>query len=244
VLAILLAAIPLLRGGFPWMPPWRAPEPAVAPPGAAQPAGTPAPAAPEQSAEPIAVSIDAVPWASIEVDGKYLGVTPLADVRLSPGPHLFRAQLPGGEIRERRVEVGAATRRVVFEAERKPEPETKPPAEPAPPIPAEVPEIAVEAVPYLERELPEITGGPDRELSASQSEPAAQLPASELISVSINATPWATIEIDGEEVGMTPMAGVLLTPGDHEFRVIMADGTILNRTVRIAPDNRHIAFFP
>ena len=50
------------------------------------------------------------------------------------------------------------------------------------------------------------------------------------------------LEIDGEEVGVTPMAGVLLTPGDHEFRARMPDGTVLEETIRIAPDNRHIAF--
>ena len=51
-----------------------------------------------------------------------------------------------------------------------------------------------------------------------------------------------SIEIDGDEIGITPLAGVFLAPGDHDFRVTMPDGTILERTVRIAPDNRHIAF--
>ena len=80
--------------------------------------------------------------------------------------------------------------------------------------------------------------------SAREPEPAPPPPAPEPISVSINATPWATIEIDGEEIGVTPMAGVLLAPGDHEFRVRMPDGTVLEEIVRIAPDNRHIAFAP
>jgi hypothetical protein len=66
--------------------------------------------------------------------------------------------------------------------------------------------------------------------------------APEPISVSINATPWAIIEIDGEEIGETPMSGVLLSPGDHRFRARMSDGTVMERTIRIAPDNRHIAF--
>jgi hypothetical protein len=78
--------------------------------------------------------------------------------------------------------------------------------------------------------------------SAREPEPAPPPAAPEPISVSINATPWATIEIDGEEIGITPMAGVMLAPGDHEFRVRLPDGTVLEEIVRIAPDNRHIAF--
>jgi serine/threonine-protein kinase len=250
VVAIVLAAIPLLRGGFPWMPAIRQAESLVPQPTAVQPPVTPAPsAAPEPTAEPIAVDIEAVPWASIEVDGKYLGVTPLADVSLSPGLHIFRAQMPGGEIREHHVEVGATMRHVVFYADSEPEsvepepevavepvePEPKVAAEPAPPppIPEELPEIVVETIPHLEMELPEVAAEPG---------PAAPAPAPEPISVSINATPWASIEIDGDEIGITPLAGVFLAPGDHDFRVTMPDGTILERTVRIAPDNRHIAF--
>jgi serine/threonine-protein kinase len=252
VVAIVLAGIPLLRGGFPWMPAIRRAESLVPQPVAVQPPVTPAPSAapaPEPTAELIAVDIEAVPWASVEVDGKYLGVTPLADVSLSPGRHIFRAQMPGGEIREHDVEVGATMRHVVFYADSEPEsvepepevavepvePEPEVAAEPAPPppIPEELPEIVVETIPYLERELPEITAEPG---------PAAPAPAPGPISVSINATPWASIEIDGDEIGITPLAGVFLAPGDHDFRVTMPDGTILERTVRITPDNRHIAF--
>jgi type II secretory pathway predicted ATPase ExeA len=304
-IAILLAAIPLLRGGLPWMAARRSGEPAVAPPAAVQPPGTLAPPTPEESVEPIAVNVSAMPWASIEVDGKYLGVTPLEGVPLSPGPHLFRARMPDGEIREHRVEVGPTMRHVVFYAERKPQQTVREPkqaAEPAspPPVPEELPEIAVDAIPYLERELPEIADAPEQVASVREPEPAAPSPAPEPeiaapsappsveepsesavepyrppqeetpeiaippeqvasvrepepaapppapepISVSINATPWATIEIDGDEVGITPLAGVLLAPGDHQFRVLMPDGKILERVVRIAPDNRHIAFSP
>jgi type II secretory pathway predicted ATPase ExeA len=246
-IAILLAAIPLLRGGLPWMAARRSGEPAVAPPAAVQPPGTLAPPTPEESVEPIAVNVSAMPWASIEVDGKYLGVTPLEGVPLSPGQHLFRARMPDGEIREHRVEVGPTMRHVVFYADRKRQQSVREPkqaAEPAPPppIPGELPEIAVDAIPYLERELPEIAVAPEQVASVREPEPAAPPPAPEPISVSINATPWATIEIDGDEVGITPVAGVLLAPGDHQFRVVMPDGTVLERIVRIAPDNRHIAF--
>jgi hypothetical protein len=297
----------------------------------------PAPPAPEESAERIAVNINATPWASIEVDGEYRGVTPLAGVLLPPGLHVFRARMADGEIREHRVEVGPTMRHVVFYAELSPEEIEREPemaAEPAPPPPVpeelpesavapsqplreEVPEIAVapepmpsarepepapppralepgmaavpapsppvpealpgiavessqlpqEGVPELavevllpsplpeeppeiavepseppREDVPEIAVAPERVASAREPEPAPPPPAPAPISVSINATPWATIEIDGEEIGVTPMAGVLLAPGDHEFRVRMPDGTVLEEIVRIAPDNRHIAF--
>ncbi len=79
-------------------------------------------------------------------------------------------------------------------------------------------------------------------VSLRKAEPAPPPQAPEPISVSINATPWAIIEIDGKEIGETPMANVLLAPGDHRFRARMSDGTVMERTIRITPDNRHIAF--
>jgi len=363
VVAALLIAFPLLRGGLPWLlatpgadrvaAPPVAVQPAAAPPAAVQPPempAPPAPPAPEESQERIAVNINATPWASVEVDGEYLGVTPLAGVLLPPGLHVFRARMADGEVREHRVEVGPTMRHVVFYAELgaeeiEPVPETPPaplspvpeelsdvavePAEPpreevreisiapvqlpsprapepAPPPP--VPEPAVAAVPapplaseptvaavpappppVPEEVLPEIaveSSQPSREAvsklavevllpsplpeepaetaagpsepprekvpetsvrtqqvaSAREPEPAPPHAVPQPISVSINATPWATIEIDGEEIGVTPMAGVLLAPGDHTFRVRMPDGAVREEIVRIAPDNRHIAF--
>jgi hypothetical protein len=136
-----------------------------------------------------------------------------------------------------------------------PEPETaspflppsaeEPPAiavEPSPPTEEPLPETAAAALVSPQEETPEIAVAPEQVASARAPEPAPLPPPPEPISVSINATPWATIEIDGEEIGITPMAGVLLAPGDRQFRVIMPDGTVLERIVRIAPDNRHIAF--
>ena len=353
VIAILLAAIPLLRGEFPWQFATRGAGPAP-PPAAVPPPEVPAPPAPEESGERIAVNINATPWASIEVDGEYRGVTPLAGVLLPPGLHVFRARMADGEIREHRVEVGPTMRHVVFYAElspeeiegepevptapaplppvpealpevavepappppapealpeaavapsqppreeapeivvapepmpsaREPEPAPPPPAPepvvaavPAPPppvpealpeiavessqppqeaarelpveillpspLPVEPPEIAVEPSEPPREDVPEIAVARERVASAREPEPAPPPPAPAPISVSINATPWATIEIDGEEIGVTPMAGVLLAPGDHTFRVRMPDGTVREEIVRIAPDNRHIAF--
>jgi type II secretory pathway predicted ATPase ExeA len=273
VLAILLAAIPLFRGGFPWVLDLPTAGPEAAPPAAVQSPETPAPPASEEPVETIAVNINAAPWASIEVDGEHLGETPLANVPLSPGSHVFRARMADGEIREHRVEVGPTMRHVVFSAKPAPEeiepaPERTAAPAPPPPVREEPVEVALDADPYLERALPEITPeveqalpetapeiapapqeetpdvaiAPERVASAPEPEPVPAAPPPEPISVSINATPWATIEIDGEEIGVTPMAGVLLAPGNHQFRVTLPDGRVLEETVRITRGNRHIAF--
>jgi len=119
-----------------------------------------------------------------------------------------------------------------------PPPETSVP----PALDESVEPIAVEPTPPSMEEPPEIAVVPEPAPPVPEPEPVALLPAVEPISVSINATPWATIEIDGDEVGVTPMAGVLLAPGEHQFRVRMPDGTVLEEIIRIAPDHRHIAF--
>jgi hypothetical protein len=340
-IAILLGVTFLLRSGLPWT---------ADTPGAGEPpqavAGSEGAA---DSAETIPVNVNATPWASVEVDGEYLGVTPLADVPLSPGPHLFRARMPDGEIREHRVDVSPTERHVVFYADIPDATDTGPPAAPTPPRVEEPPAASLKATPDLERVSPEPVTGPKQVASVPEPEAAppapepvpepeveppvpvapieeppeiavdvsqpveepspasdVEAPAStreevpeaappterlaaareperavpreppppteqvapvpepepvpppeplapapepepappppEPISISINATPWATIEIDGEEIGVTPMAGVLLTPGDHQFRVILPDGRVLEPVIRITPENRHIAF--
>lgn len=76
--------------------------------GLSEPEAVPAP-------PPIQVNINATPWASIQVDGRDLGYTPLADVPLAPGPHRFRAELPDGRVVEREIEIDAANRHLAFE---------------------------------------------------------------------------------------------------------------------------------
>jgi hypothetical protein len=62
------------------------------------------------------------------------------------------------------------------------------------------------------------------------------------VSVAINATPWATVEIDGNPAGDTPLAGVSLPAGSHVFRALMPDGRILERKVEIDARNRFVTF--
>jgi len=62
------------------------------------------------------------------------------------------------------------------------------------------------------------------------------------IPVHINATPWATIEVDGVELGETPIAGVPLVPGSHVFKARMPDGRVIERTVQIGAETRYVTF--
>ena len=70
---------------------------------------------PAESFRPLAVQINASPWANIEVDGIDLGATPLANIPLFAGEHSFRARMPDGRVIERRVEIDAERRFVSFE---------------------------------------------------------------------------------------------------------------------------------
>ena len=65
-------------------------------------------------APPIAVHINAVPWARVFVDDREIGITPLADVPVEPGLRHFRAELPDGTVVEREVEVDETTRHLSF----------------------------------------------------------------------------------------------------------------------------------
>jgi hypothetical protein len=64
---------------------------------------------------PLAVQINASPWANVEVDGIDLGVTPLANIPLFAGAHAFRVRMPGGRVIERTVEIDAERRFISFE---------------------------------------------------------------------------------------------------------------------------------
>jgi len=63
----------------------------------------------------VLTNINAKPYATIEVDGRVLGETPLGDMPLSAGPHVFRATMPDGRKIERTEMIGPDNNRIVFE---------------------------------------------------------------------------------------------------------------------------------
>ncbi len=62
------------------------------------------------------------------------------------------------------------------------------------------------------------------------------------IPVHVNATPWASIEVDGQSLGETPLAGIPLTPGTHRFRASFPGGRVVEREVRIDARHRRVVF--
>jgi hypothetical protein len=120
------------------------------------------------------------------------------------------------------------------------------------PVPVPGPGIGFDSEPEPEPE-PEVAVEPDFEPvhgAISEQEPATEAevartpsPASGgLVEVSINATPWANIEVDGVDVGVTPIGAVPLRVGSHSFKARMPDGRVIERVVEISADERFVAF--
>ena len=63
-----------------------------------------------------------------------------------------------------------------------------------------------------------------------------------MIEISINASPWALIEIDGREAGETPLGGIAVERGPHRFVVRFPDGRTVERTVDIDAAHRTLVF--
>lgn len=114
---------------------------------------------------------------------------------------------------------------------------------PAPELPGQIvaPRTTDEAVqreaPFVAVEEPR-TAEPVDSLTPPQSAPAPRAN----IAVNINATPWATVEVDGETLGETPLAGVPIASGLHTFRAHLPDGQVIERTVEIDAENRFVVF--
>jgi hypothetical protein len=60
--------------------------------------------------------------------------------------------------------------------------------------------------------------------------------------VSINATPWAIVRVDGRELGETPLAGIELEPGPHIFQARMPDGSTREQTVEVTAERVTVVF--
>jgi type II secretory pathway predicted ATPase ExeA len=128
------------------------------------------------------------------------------------------------------------------------QPAPPPIAEPAVPEPAPAPEPEPEPAaptPRTEAPVARTEPGPAPE-SAPAPEPAPAQPAGEprfgTVSVQVNARPWALIQVDGVDLGPTPIAGIPLLAGKHQFRARMPDGRMVERAVEISESNRFVVF--
>ena len=69
-----------------------------------------------------------------------------------------------------------------------------------------------------------------------------EAPAPPVFEIGINARPWAEVEVDGEDIGVTPIAGLELTEGLHIFRAQMPDGRIVVRRIEVGAETRSLVF--
>jgi hypothetical protein len=82
---------------------------------AVEPVALETPPEPEEArVRTVRVSLNAEPWAHIAIDGRDVGVTPMADLELSEGLHRFRARFPDGRVMERTLRVDAVRDHLSF----------------------------------------------------------------------------------------------------------------------------------
>ncbi|HEX9814280.1 MAG TPA: AAA family ATPase [Myxococcota bacterium] len=105
---------------------------------------------------------------------------------------------------------------------------------------------ALEPAASLAREeLAEIRAAAVAEATRTRAPSAVEAPIAKpvgSIAVQINASPWANVEVDGIDLGATPLANIPLFEGVHAFRVKMPDGRVIERTIEIDAHRRFISF--
>ncbi len=125
----------------------------------------------------------------------------------------------------------------------------RPTGTPAAAAPAATPPASLDAeLPPPPRSVapaPEVLASPEPAsvsgVAASQ-EAGTPEPAVPTVRVTIHASPWARVRIDGLPVGTTPLAGLDLRPGLHHFRLVFADGHTREAERVVDAQNRHFAF--
>ena len=118
-------------------------------------------------------------------------------------------------------------------------------AEPEPSRVAETGAAARSAVPVTEANAEKDAAAPGAPVqpapTVAKTQPIVE-GAVRSIRVSLNARPWARIEIDGRDVGVTPLADLAVSPGLHRFRAHLPDGRVIERDLRLDRDRNHISF--
>jgi type II secretory pathway predicted ATPase ExeA len=120
--------------------------------------------------------------------------------------------------------------------------------EPAPPAAAPAPEVdQPAAAPAPVEPLPPVQAPPPAE-PAARPPPVARVvpppaaPEVEAIPVFVNAVPAARIEIDGRDVGSTPIVGLPVPSGERRFVASFADGRRLERNVDVEGNEVYVLF--
>jgi hypothetical protein len=87
--------------------------------------------------------------------------------------------------------------------------------------------------------LPDVSAAGSAEASAASAPPPAPVARARL---SINARPWARIELDGRVLGTTPLADLPVEPGSYVVRAVLPDGRRVERALRVGTRDVYIAF--
>jgi hypothetical protein len=103
-------------------------------------------------------------------------------------------------------------------------------------------------VPPLEQIVPvaaEPAAGPSAPVVPSLDQgPAEEAPAAaavaSAVTLHINARPWASIRLDGEAIGSTPLSHPETRPGRYELEAEFPDGRIVKRVVEVGADSARI----
>ncbi|HVH20477.1 MAG TPA: AAA family ATPase [Myxococcota bacterium] len=125
-----------------------------------------------------------------------------------------------------------------------PMPQAQPTPVPAPVVPAPVAPAPPPTVPppTPEPEPAQVAAPVPEPVPAPAAAPAPAPSPPVMIEISINASPWALIEIDGREAGETPLGGIAVERGPHRFVVRFPDGRTVERTVDIDAAHRTLVF--
>ena len=111
-------------------------------------------------------------------------------------------------------------------ADRAPAPVAEPPI-----VRRDEAEAEAEVRPAPAAEPPRAPSGRSRRATRSHVEPAL---AAEAGSLTVDSTPYATIYVDGEELGHTPLFRAPVAPGKHTVRAVRADGRQRTFQIEIA----------
>lgn len=221
-------------------------------PSRSAPIVAPAPPAPERSHEPAFPAIRAIrSLGARRLLAGRAGRRTAAALALALGiAALYRLDEPAVEAEAAPLALAAAAPAATAPAPKldpEPDPEPAPQPAPAPPSPPRAPAPAPErapavvAMPVSYTPVPAAQAPPPAEPEPVVAE-ATPEPVEELIRISVNADPWARIQVDGRDVGVTPMSDLQLAPGAHRFRVRFPDGRVIERSVHVDALRDHIRF--
>jgi serine/threonine protein kinase len=173
-------------------------------------------------------------------------VAPMAPAPRRRWPYvLVAAALIGGTIRVATHGSGDPAPRIAAGPAAAPAPVVAPapavvvaPDPPAAPAPIEPPVVVPEPAPAPVATVrpSDSTARPSRSRSTRTAAPPAPRRDGPPGRLFIDAAPWATIYLDGERLGVTPLVGVTVPSGPHTLKAVAEDGRTQALRIDVGPD--------